>query len=163
MRTIDVSLKRNSSRQDAPSPATLFEAYPVLEILIWYRIQSDRIAHADPKRNTALLAVIAGIAVIVALAAFSGGLLSLIDRWSRQEEYSHGFLIPVVAAWMLWSRREALVASIGKPSLMGPARHCSRCDHARSRRTERILSSHASWVHCRPFRHCAERWWHLIA
>jgi exosortase D (VPLPA-CTERM-specific) len=79
-------------------------------------LQSVRVARTDPRYTVALLAA---IAVIVALAAFSGGLLSLIDRWIRQEEYSHGFLIPVVAAWMLWSRRDALIASIGKPSWMG--------------------------------------------
>jgi exosortase D (VPLPA-CTERM-specific) len=61
------------------------------------------------------------VAVVIALAAFSGGLLSLVDRWSRQEEYSHGFLIPLVAAWMLWSRRDAVIASVGKPSWAGPA------------------------------------------
>ena len=58
---------------------------------------------------------------MIAFAAFSGGLLSLVERWSRQEEYSHGFLIPLVAAWMLWSRRDAVIASIGKPSWAGPA------------------------------------------
>src|SRR5262245_40437111 len=59
------------------------------------------------------------IAVLIGLAAFSGGLLELVNRWSRQEEYSHGFLIPVVAAWMLWARREAVVASLGEPSWTG--------------------------------------------
>ena len=61
------------------------------------------------------------IAVLIAFAAFSGGLLQLVERWSRQEEYSHGFLIPFVVAWMLWSRRDALVASVGQPSWTGPA------------------------------------------
>ena len=64
-------------------------------------------------------AVFVCIAVLIALAAFSGGLLELVRRWSAQEEYSHGFLIPVVAAWMLWSRRDALVASVGRPSWIG--------------------------------------------
>src|SRR6478752_2346585 len=61
------------------------------------------------------------VAVLIATAAFSGGLLELVRRWSAQEEYSHGFLIPVVAAWMLWSRRDAIVASVGKPSWVGVA------------------------------------------
>src|SRR5262245_22431009 len=65
--------------------------------------------------------LLVGIVVIAAFAAFSGGLLSLVDRWTRQEEYSHGFLIPFVATWMLWSRRDALVASMGAPSWGGPA------------------------------------------
>ena len=60
------------------------------------------------------------IAVLLAVAAFSGGLWELVGRWSRQEEYSHGFLIPVVAAWLLWARRDALRASVGRPSWSGP-------------------------------------------
>src|SRR3974390_3481462 len=68
---------------------------------------------------TALPYLLFCIAVLIAFFAFSGGLLELVARWSRQEEYSHGFLIPVVAAWMLWSRRDAVMASIGKPSWTG--------------------------------------------
>jgi exosortase D (VPLPA-CTERM-specific) len=71
------------------------------------------------RTGTTFKVVLVAVALIVAFAAFSGGLAELVTRWSRQEEYSHGFLIPVVAAWMLWSRRVALVASLGKPSWTG--------------------------------------------
>src|SRR5215471_10523692 len=73
-------------------------------------------------RNNGLLfaALLAAVVVIAAFVAFSGGLLELVIRWGKQEEYSHGFLIPFVSAWMLWSRRDALVASIGQPSWIGP-------------------------------------------
>jgi exosortase D (VPLPA-CTERM-specific) len=60
------------------------------------------------------------IALLVSIAAFSGALLELVRRWIAQEEYSHGFLIPVVAAWLLWRRREAVLANIGQPSWTGP-------------------------------------------
>ena len=73
------------------------------------------------KNNTnrgAVLLVI--IAIAVTLVAFSDALLELVKRWSTEEEYSHGFLIPVVSAWLLWTRREALLASIGRPSWAGP-------------------------------------------
>jgi exosortase D (VPLPA-CTERM-specific) len=66
-------------------------------------------------------AVLAIAAVLVSIAGFSEALLELVRRWNSQEEYSHGFLIPIVAAWLLWSRRDALRASIGQPSLAGPA------------------------------------------
>lgn len=68
-----------------------------------------------------LPALLVSLSVIVALVAFSGPLLELVKRWSGQEEYSHGFLIPFVAAWLLWARREALLQSIGEPSWVGPA------------------------------------------
>ena len=59
--------------------------------------------------------------MLVALVAFSESLSELVHRWITQEEYSHGFLIPVIVAWLLWTRRDALVASIGRPSWAGPA------------------------------------------
>jgi len=78
-------------------------------------LTSVRNARTGPLYATLLVA----IAVSAAFAAFSGGLVELVKRWSTQEEYSHGFLIPVVAAWMLWSRRDALAESIGEPSWTG--------------------------------------------
>ena len=80
-------------------------------------VQSIGQVRSDMVTTTVLVAG----AVLLALAVFSGGLLELVNRWSRQEEYSHGFLIPFVAAWMLWARREALIASVGPPSWTGPA------------------------------------------
>lgn len=60
-----------------------------------------------------------GLALVLAMAAFGSGLLELVRRWTQQEEYSHGFFIPVIALWFLWQRREALVASMGRPAWMG--------------------------------------------
>jgi exosortase D (VPLPA-CTERM-specific) len=37
-----------------------------------------------------------------------------------QEEYSHGFIIPLITLYLLWRRRDALLASIGRPSWAGP-------------------------------------------
>ena len=60
------------------------------------------------------------LAVLVCVAAFSGALLDLGARWSWYgEEYSHGMLIPIVAAWLLWSRRAVLGASFGPPAWSG--------------------------------------------
>ena len=59
-------------------------------------------------------------AVVTAILGFGGALLQLVQTWSQQEEYSHGFLIPVMTAWLLWTRRDALRANIGQPSWIGP-------------------------------------------
>src|SRR5665213_4120420 len=61
-----------------------------------------------------------GVALLACFAVFSESLLELEHRWSAQEEYSHGFLIPLIVAWLLWTRRDAIVASIGRPSWTGP-------------------------------------------
>ncbi len=60
------------------------------------------------------------VSVLICLFTFSESLLELVHRWIRQEEYSHGFLIPVIVAWLLWNRRDALAESIGQPSWSGP-------------------------------------------
>jgi exosortase D (VPLPA-CTERM-specific) len=76
----------------------------------------------DPPHKSAIyVGVLTAVAVIAALLAFRGGLLELFHRWNTQEEYSHGYLIPFVTAWLLWTRREALRANIGRPSWVGPA------------------------------------------
>src|SRR5262249_3782000 len=59
------------------------------------------------------------VAMLVVLAVFGEALSELARRWIAQEEYSHGFLVPVVAAWLLWSRRTALASNIGQPSYSG--------------------------------------------
>jgi exosortase D (VPLPA-CTERM-specific) len=48
----------------------------------------------------------------VAMVLLVGGLLDgvrwMVNLWLTTEEYSHGILIPVVAAWLAWSRLPAL-------------------------------------------------------
>lgn len=60
-----------------------------------------------------------GAAVLVVCLVFGRGLLDLVHHWHRQEEYSHGFMIPVVTLWLLWTRHQALRDNIGKPSWAG--------------------------------------------
>lgn len=61
------------------------------------------------------------IALIMAFAAYFGGLSDLVTRWNNQEEYGHGYFIPLITLWFLWSRKSALMASIGESSWVGPA------------------------------------------
>ena len=75
----------------------------------------------EPQKHSAILTgLLVFISVLVGLAGFGGALLELVRRWNAQEEYSHGFLIPLVVMWLLWSRRDAFVASIDRPSWSGP-------------------------------------------
>jgi exosortase D (VPLPA-CTERM-specific) len=59
------------------------------------------------------------LTILIAFAAFSGVLSEVVRRWITQEEYSHGFFIPLIATWLLWTRREAIVRSMGQPSWLG--------------------------------------------
>ena len=66
-------------------------------------------------------ALLAFVGLLIALVVFSDAAFSnLTNRWSTQEEYSHGFLIPIVTVWLLWMRRDALRASIQRPAWTGP-------------------------------------------
>jgi exosortase D (VPLPA-CTERM-specific) len=66
---------------------------------------------------TSLLAL---IAVFVAAVIFAKPLLVLMHRWQVQEEYPRGYIIPVITLWLLWTRRDAIFASVGRPSWAGP-------------------------------------------
>lgn len=69
--------------------------------------------------TNSLAITIFAVALILAFASFWGGLEYLFERWTRQEEYSHGFFIPLISLWLLWDRRDALLQSMGSPSLLG--------------------------------------------
>jgi len=56
---------------------------------------------------------------LLIIAAYWISIENLILRWSEEQEYSHGFLIPVVSAWMIWSRSKALESVELKPSWTG--------------------------------------------
>lgn len=64
-----------------------------------------------------------GVATMVGFAAllvgYSGTLAELWRVWSHNPNYSHGFLIPPVSAWLLWRQRDAIRATAGPPTWWG--------------------------------------------
>lgn len=60
-------------------------------------------------RNAIVVAVVA-VAVAI-LACYLGVLSHLAYRWSHEEDYSHGFLVPLFSGWLLWKRREMLATA----------------------------------------------------
>ena len=67
--------------------------------------------------------VLAWLASCVILAAFfwsyRAGLTELWSLWMGSDEYSAGLLVPFLAAYILWSRREALARCRIRPSIWG--------------------------------------------
>ena len=45
---------------------------------------------------------------LMLVPTFWSGLSELVLRWDKQEEYSHGYLIPLVTAYLIWQRRGLL-------------------------------------------------------
>ena len=68
-------------------------------------------------RRTLLLSQ--AIAAIAFLALYWQVLAKLIHDWSRDENYSHGFLIVPIALYFIWERRESLMQAEAKPSVLG--------------------------------------------
>ncbi|MFW5444467.1 MAG: VPLPA-CTERM-specific exosortase XrtD [Methylococcaceae bacterium] len=69
------------------------------------------------KENLGLYASLCLIALLLG-AMFSDALIYMFDSWER-EEYSHGYLIPVISFWFIWSNKQAVSKCIGSGSWVG--------------------------------------------
>jgi exosortase len=63
------------------------------------------------------------VAWLVLLVAFfvvyAGSIGSLFKAWVTQEDYQHGFFVPIFAVFLLWLRREMIVPFSGRGSWWG--------------------------------------------
>lgn len=83
-------------------------------------MQTNSGPRIESARSDAIFrAVIVCLSVVVAVVAFGGALQELARRWHAEEQYSYGYLIPFIVAWLLWSRRDAIAESVGQPSWIG--------------------------------------------
>jgi exosortase len=58
-----------------------------------------------------------GLALGLFAAAFGPALVRVVGTWWDDPEYSHGFLMPPMAAWLLWQERARIRALRGGTSL----------------------------------------------
>lgn len=65
--------------------------------------------------------VLLGLLAAAFIFAFFNGIDNLFRRWGGQQELSHGYFLPLIAGWMLWARRDALMKSLGRPVSLGLA------------------------------------------
>ena len=72
----------------------------------------------SPRLRLAPLAPLA-LTLAALLWAFWPTLLDLAQTWSTNPQYSHGFLVPVFAGFLLWLRRDRLDLAALKPSWWG--------------------------------------------
>ena len=56
------------------------------------------------------------IGFLLLIPAFWGGISELLTRWDKQEEYSHGYLIPLVTLYLIWQRKALLKSLEFKPA-----------------------------------------------
>jgi exosortase len=64
---------------------------------------------------------LSGLAALVASLAWAywPTLTAMADKWWTDPQYSHGFLVPAFAAYLLWHRRQLLPATLASPSFCG--------------------------------------------
>jgi exosortase len=65
------------------------------------------------------LAVDLGLIVAGMVLLYAPLVPELARDWSESGDFSHGFFVPVVSAWLLWIRRERLAAASARPFLPG--------------------------------------------
>jgi exosortase len=70
----------------------------------------------NPSRHGALAT---GCLAVALLWSYWPTLEAMADRWWSDPQYSHGFLVPVFAAAVLWSRRALWAAAPWRPSPLG--------------------------------------------
>lgn len=59
------------------------------------------------------------VAAAAAVWAYWPTLLATADRWANDPQYSHGFLVPVFAGYLLWMRRDKLAGAALRPRWWG--------------------------------------------
>lgn len=67
------------------------------------------------KENIVAAALVAGAIVVTYWYVIRG----LVDAWSNDDNYSHGFFIVPLAAYFAWERRHRLMAMPARPSAVG--------------------------------------------
>ena len=60
---------------------------------------------------------LAAIGLVLLLVLFRGTAGSIVQLWSDDSAFSHGFLIVPLAGWLVWQRRHALMAAAPRPCL----------------------------------------------
>ena len=64
--------------------------------------------------------VVAGLVMLAAVMwAYWSTLAEMVHAWSRQPDYSHGYLVLPIALFFLWSRRSTLPLEQLRPSVWG--------------------------------------------
>ncbi len=59
------------------------------------------------------------MAAALLLFAYWDGFSQLFIRWDKQEEYSHGYMLPMITLYFIWMKKNEIVQSEFSPSWLG--------------------------------------------
>ena len=74
---------------------------------------------APPERCAGVIFFMAAALLTLLVGTHWGTIRHMADRWTRDPQYSHGFVVPVFALVVLWSRRAMLQHLTWKPAWLG--------------------------------------------
>ena len=72
---------------------------------------SNRMRLSNPQALVALSVVLA-----VVLIAYRDTAAAMVSIWSRSDTFAHAFLVPPIALWLIWRRREELANVETRPN-----------------------------------------------
>ena len=72
-----------------------------------------------PLRFTGKVLGVSAALVVLLIATHGATFATMIERWSSDPQYSHGFIVPIFALVVLWSRREMLKRVTWTPAWAG--------------------------------------------
>ena len=78
-----------------------------------HALSKDQSARSDGLRRAWSIVGLSLIGAVIVASNFAT-IAHLVGRWSREPDYSHGFLVPIFSGWLLWQRRN-LIASYLEP------------------------------------------------
>jgi exosortase len=62
---------------------------------------------------------ITALTALILLACYAPTLRGMFDQWSTDEDMGHGFVVPIVALWIVWRERERWQALPPQPTWWG--------------------------------------------
>ncbi|MET0062181.1 MAG: VPLPA-CTERM-specific exosortase XrtD [Candidatus Thiodiazotropha endolucinida] len=60
-----------------------------------------------------------GISAILLVYVFWNGITDMLDRWESKEEYGYAYFLPFITVYLIWQRRDRMVAAEYSPSWLG--------------------------------------------
>jgi exosortase len=80
---------------------------------------------------------------------YSHTVLEMIKNWNRDDNFSHGFLIPVISAFMIWKKRHLLAQQKMDPSAWGVVFIlCAMCMHIVGAISGEVFTIRTSLIVC---------------
>ncbi|MES9976677.1 MAG: archaeosortase/exosortase family protein, partial [Candidatus Thiodiazotropha sp.] len=59
------------------------------------------------------------VSIILLVYAFWDGIVDMLGRWGGKEEYGYAYFLPFISAYLIWQRRDRLIAAEFNPSWLG--------------------------------------------